>query len=186
MSGLCFAGKKGHLNTLQCVMVTPVKAKLAPWAEAEQSCSLWCTCLHQDFSSLGCCGGTFGCGHPEPTGLLLWQVPGSDAGCRHCWQCGHLLGWGCDPDLVVVLSRARALPFVILMLSQFKQWWETQWAPSCRDSPLVSGGLSLILYLLPLFFQEANWLCSWELYFCRSYFFGFGFFLVIKNFLLGE
>lgn len=55
-------------------------------------------------------------------------------------------------------------------LSQLKHWWGTRWAPSCRDLPLVCGGLPLVLSLLPLFFQEANWLCSWELYFCRFHF----------------
>lgn len=67
-------------------------------------------CSHQDFSCLGFCGGTFGCGHPEPTQVLLWLVAGLDAGCRHCWQRGHLLDWGGDPDLVVVLlSRSQGI-----------------------------------------------------------------------------
>lgn len=55
-------------------------------------------------------------------------------------------------------------------LSQLKHWWGTRWAPSCRDLSLVCGGLPLVLSLLPLFFQEANWLCSWELYFWRFHF----------------
>lgn len=41
--------------------------------------------------------------------ILLWLVPGLNAGCRHCWQRGHLLDWGGDPDLVVVLSRSQSI-----------------------------------------------------------------------------
>ena len=109
MNGLCFAGKKGHVNTLQCVTVTPMNVKSAHWVTAEQIGVLLCTCRHHDLSYLGFCGGNFGHGHPKPTEVLVRLVPGLDVGCRLCRQHGHQLGWGGHWDLVVVLSRNHSI-----------------------------------------------------------------------------
>lgn len=65
MNRLCFAGKKAHINKLQCVTVTPGNVK------AEQIGVLLCMCPQHDLSYLGFCGGNFGHGHSKPTQVLV-------------------------------------------------------------------------------------------------------------------
>lgn len=93
INGLHFAGKKVTLTHCNGLQWHPRTLNQLIESKLSQIGVLLCMCSHDSLSHIGFFGGSFGHGQMKHSQVLLWLVPASSTGCRHCQQHGHQLGW---------------------------------------------------------------------------------------------